>query len=111
MVHAFREGNAQTIARVIFKTSYRSLAHSLLLVVLCCTSLFSQYSLTFAGISTSTAYAVYKKPPNGLAIMMGAGVAGTLADLGYGWTTACKSQVSQWTSLREQLKQQKETQQ
>ena len=67
--------------------------------------------MTFAGISTSTAYALYRKPPNGLAIMFGAGVAGTVADLGYGWTTACKSQVEQWTALRATDLQQQQTRQ
>jgi hypothetical protein len=62
--------------------------------------------MTFAGISTSTAYSLYRKPPNGIAIMIGAGVAGTIADLGYGWTTACQSQVQQWTDLRKRQQEQ-----
>ncbi|GKY96339.1 hypothetical protein MPSEU_000593600 [Mayamaea pseudoterrestris] len=68
--------------------------------------LFSQYGMTFAGVSTATAYAVYRKPPNGLAIMIGAGVAGTVADLGYAWTSACQVQVKQWSDLRKLQEQQ-----
>lgn len=57
-------------------------------------SLLSQYGITFAAISTSTAYAVYKRPKNGMQIMIVAGATGTLADFLYGWTMACTEQVT-----------------
>jgi hypothetical protein len=49
--------------------------------------------MTFAAISTATAYAVYKRPKNGMQIMVVAGATGTLADFIYGWTVACTEQV------------------
>jgi hypothetical protein len=59
-------------------------------------SLFEQYALTFASVSLGTAYAVWKRPPNGLALMLVAGAGGSLLDLAYGWNVACVSQVEQW---------------
>jgi len=52
--------------------------------------------MTFVGISGATIYAMHKKPPNGVAIMVVAGVAGSLLDLSYGWTTACHQEVEAW---------------
>jgi hypothetical protein len=59
-------------------------------------SLFEQYALTFASVSLGTAYAVWKRPPNGLALMLVAGAGGSLLDLAYGWNVACVSHVEQW---------------
>jgi hypothetical protein len=61
--------------------------------------------MTFAGISTSTAYALYRKPPNGIVLMMGAGIAGSIVDLGYGWTTACRTQVDLLGELNKERQQ------
>jgi len=59
-------------------------------------SLLSQYAMTFGAVSVATGYALWKKPPNGVAIMIVAGVGGSLLDLGYGWTTACQHEVAEW---------------
>jgi hypothetical protein len=56
-------------------------------------SIFSQYGATFAAVSCSTAYAVVKRPPNGIPIMLVAGAAGSLLDLTYAWNFACADQV------------------
>ena len=58
--------------------------------------LFSQYALTFAAVTTTTGYTLYKKHPNGIALMLVAGAAGSLGDLAYGWNFACRSQVQAW---------------
>jgi len=52
--------------------------------------------MTFGAVSVATGYALWKKPPNGVAIMIVAGVGGSLLDLGYGWTTACQHEVAEW---------------
>lgn len=59
-------------------------------------SLFSQYKLTATGVVSGTGYALYKKPRNGIGIMLVAGAAGSLGDLMYGWVYACKPQVKEW---------------
>jgi hypothetical protein len=59
-------------------------------------SLFSQYALTAAGITSGTGYALYKKPKNGIGVMVVAGAAGTMGDFLYGWLHACKPQVQAW---------------
>lgn len=59
-------------------------------------SMLSQYAMTFAGVSGGTGYAVWKKPPKGMHIMILAGVAGSVLDLAYGWTSACKDEVDEW---------------
>ena len=59
-------------------------------------SMLSQYAMTFAGVSSATGYAVWKKPKKGMQIMVLAGVAGTVLDLAYGWTSACKDEVDEW---------------
>jgi hypothetical protein len=55
--------------------------------------LFSQYAMTLTGISMGTGYALYRKPKNGLGIMIVAGAAGTIVDLAYGLTVACRPQL------------------
>ena len=67
-------------------------------------SLFSQYALTAAGVGGGTGYALYKRPKNGIALMIFAGAAGSLADLAYGWTTACRPQVEAWQEQQQQLR-------
>jgi hypothetical protein len=52
--------------------------------------------MTFAAVSTGTAYAVWKRPPNGMAVMLVAGAGGSLLDLLYGWNVACVAQVHDW---------------
>ena len=67
-------------------------------------SLFGQYAFAVAGVGGGTGYAIYRKgPKNGLAIMVLAGAAGTLADFGYGWTTACRPQVRAWYDQKQRL--------
>jgi hypothetical protein len=56
-------------------------------------SIFSQYGATFAAVSCSTAYAVVQRPPNGIALMLVAGAAGSLLDMTYAWNVACADQV------------------
>jgi multidrug transporter EmrE-like cation transporter len=72
-------------------------------------SLFSQYAATFAAVSTGTAYAVWKRPPNGIAIMLVAGAGGSLLDLAYGWNVSCATQVDMWRRHQEQLEREKES--
>ena len=59
-------------------------------------SLFSQYTLTATGVASGTAYALVRKPRNGIGIMIVAGAAGTMGDLLYGWMKACRPQVEAW---------------
>ena len=59
-------------------------------------SLFAQYAATFAGVSCGTAYAVVKKPKNGMAIMLVAGAGGSILDLAYGWNVTCSQEVQKW---------------
>ena len=54
-----------------------------------------------------TGYALYKKPRNGIAVMLVAGGAGTFLDLAYGWTTACRPYVEAWKGAEEKLRQEK----
>lgn len=56
-------------------------------------SLFSQYAATFAAVSGATAYAVVRRPPNGVPVMLVAGAAGSLVDMIYAWNFACLDQV------------------
>lgn len=55
--------------------------------------LFSQYAATFAGVSGGTAYSLYKKPKNGIGIMVLAGTLGSLLDVGVGYMVTCRPQV------------------
>lgn len=71
-------------------------------------SLFSQYAFTVAGVAGGTGYAIYRKPPNGLGLMLVAGAAGTMADFAYSWTIGCRSHVDAWQRLRELEKQSNE---
>lgn len=71
-------------------------------------SLFSQYAFTVAGVTSGTGYALYKKPKNGVGAMVVAGVAGSLADLAYGWTIACRPYVEAWQQHELELQRQKE---
>ncbi|GAX17511.1 hypothetical protein FisN_18Lh152 [Fistulifera solaris] len=58
--------------------------------------LFSQYSWTVAGVMSATGYSLYKRPKNGIAVMLVAGGVGTMADLAYGWSTKCRPYVLEW---------------
>ena len=58
--------------------------------------LFSQYAATFAGVSGGTAYSLWKKPKNGIAIMVVAGTLGSLMDIGTGWFDTCRDQVDHY---------------
>lgn len=71
-------------------------------------SLFSQYALTVAGVTGGTGYALYKRPKNGVGIMVVSGVAGSLADLAYGWNVACSKYVDAWRQHELELQRQKE---
>ena len=59
-------------------------------------SLLSQYAMTFAGVSCATGYAVWKKPAQGMHMMILAGAAGSMLDLTYGFASACKTEVDEW---------------
>lgn len=72
-------------------------------VVVVIFSLFAQYALTFAAASTGTAYAVWRRPPNGIAIMLVAGAGGSLLDLAYGWNVACVNEVELWRRHQQQI--------
>jgi hypothetical protein len=67
-------------------------------------SLFSQYAMTFASVSSATAYSLYKRPKNGIGIMLVAGASGTFADLIYGWNVSCTEQVAASYQYHEQEK-------
>lgn len=71
-------------------------------------SLFSQYSLTAASVVGATAYAVHRRPKNGIALMLVAGGAGTLADLAYGWTTKCAPYVAAYQQYQHIQQREKE---
>jgi hypothetical protein len=58
--------------------------------------MFSQYGLTTAGVLGGTGYSLYKRPKNGIGVMLVAGGAGTVADLIYGWNVACRTYVEAW---------------
>jgi len=64
-------------------------------------SLFGQYAGTVMAVSGATGYALYRRHPNGLGLMLVAGAAGTLVDLAYGWNVSCHSQVTNWQRHRE----------
>ena len=67
-------------------------------------SLFSQYSLTVAGVMSATGYSLYRRPKtNGIATMLVAGGVGTMADLAYGWSTKCRPYVLEWQKHQQQL--------
>jgi hypothetical protein len=65
-------------------------------------SLFSQYALTVLGVTAGTGYSLYKKPKgtSGLGIMLVSGAAGSLGDLVYGYTYACRPEVKAWQTSR-----------
>jgi hypothetical protein len=56
-------------------------------------SLFSQYGFTFASISLATAYSLYKRPKNGMSIMLMTGGTGTIVDFFYGYFVNCSKEV------------------
>jgi hypothetical protein len=56
-------------------------------------SLFSQYGFTFASVSVATAYSIYRRPKNGMSIMLMSGAAGTMVDFLYGCMVACSNEV------------------
>ena len=58
--------------------------------------LFSQYAATFAGVSGGTAYSLWKKPKNGIAIMVVAGTMGSLLEIGTGWFVHCRDHVEHY---------------
>jgi len=47
-------------------------------------------------VAGSTGYALYRKPRNGIGIMLVAGGAGMIGDFVYGWFHACQPQVKAW---------------
>lgn len=59
-------------------------------------SLFSQYTWTVVGVGGGTGYALWRRPKNGLGLMLVAGAAGTMADFAYGWKVACRDAVRRW---------------
>mmetsp|Transcript_14020 Transcript_14020/g.18274 ORF Transcript_14020/g.18274 Transcript_14020/m.18274 type:complete len:95 (+) Transcript_14020:137-421(+) len=63
--------------------------------------LFSQYMMTVTAVAGTTGYSLYRKPKNGLGMLVVAGAAGTTADLIYGWTVACKPEVSRFLAHRQ----------
>jgi hypothetical protein len=71
-------------------------------------SLVSQYAFFVAGVAGGTAYSVYRKPKNGLGIMMVTGAAGGLVDLAFGWNKACRPQVEAWQRHQQQYEIEKE---
>jgi hypothetical protein len=71
-------------------------------------SLVSQYAFFVAGVAGGTAYSVYRKPKNGLGIMMVTGAAGGLVDLAFGWNKACQPQVEAWKRHQQQYEIEKE---
>ena len=59
--------------------------------LICMCSLLSQYQFCVGGVGLGAAYAIKKS--KGPMPMMMAGVAGTFADLVYGYVVACSKQV------------------
>jgi hypothetical protein len=62
--------------------------------------LFSQYAFTVAAVVGGSGYAIYRKPPNGLGLMLVAGAAGTMADFGYAWLISCHDLKDSWLEAR-----------
>jgi hypothetical protein len=62
--------------------------------------LFSQYAFTVAGVVGGSGYAIYRKPPNGLGLMLVAGAAGTMVDFGYAWLVSCHDLTDSWLEAR-----------
>jgi len=60
-------------------------------------SLLSQYRFCTAGVGLGAAYGIRSK--TGIMPMVAGGVAGTLADLVYGYTVACVDEVEQYRKL------------
>eukprot|EP00977_Amphora_coffeiformis_P025405 scaffold19632_cov133-Amphora_coffeaeformis.AAC.2 len=56
----------------------------------------SEYALTTTTVVGATGYALYRKPRNGIGIMLVAGGAGMMGDFAYGWIHACQPQVKAW---------------
>lgn len=52
------------------------------------------------GVGGATGYALYKKPPNGIAIMLVAGGIGTIADFTLGMLYTCRPQALSWLEER-----------
>lgn len=46
---------------------------------------------------------MYRRPKNGIAIMLVAGGVGTMADLAYGWSTKCRPFVLEWQKHQQQF--------
>ena len=77
-------------------------------------SLFSQYGFTFASVSLATAYSIYRRPKNGMSIMLMTGAAGTIMDFLYGSLVACSNEVAQSQEYyihQKQVEQQQQQQQ
>jgi hypothetical protein len=60
--------------------------------------------MTILGVAGGTAYALYRKPPNGLRTMLTAGGTGTFIDLAYGWFFKCTDKADEWQMIRERIK-------
>jgi hypothetical protein len=58
---------------------------------------------------SATGYSFYKRPKNGIAIMLVAGGVGTMADLAYGWSTKCRPYVLEWHKHQQQMQQNEKT--
>lgn len=57
--------------------------------------------ITLAGVGGATGFAMFRKSKNGLAMLAVAGLAGTTADMIYGWNYACHKEVSRFYEERE----------
>jgi phage-related minor tail protein len=67
----------------------------------------SQYAATFLGVSGSTAYALVKKPPKAMSMMILAGTAGATVDILIGWYSACTTEVELYNQQQDRMIEQK----
>jgi hypothetical protein len=78
-------------------------------------SLFSQYGFTFASVSLATAYSIYRRPKNGMSIMLMTGATGTIVDYLYAYMVTCSNEVTKsheyYVQQKLLLQQQQEQQQ
>ena len=66
-------------------------------------SMFQQHMFTVAAVASVTGYSFLTKPKNGLAMLFALGSLGTVCDMAYGYTIACKSHVDDVSRLDKQL--------
>ncbi|KAL7561537.1 hypothetical protein ACA910_022691 [Epithemia clementina (nom. ined.)] len=63
--------------------------------------MLSQFRFTVGAVVGTTGYALMTRPKNGLGLLLVVGSVGSMCDLVYGYTVACKSQAKEWEKERQ----------